>query len=182
MKHLLLATLLISGGTIAHQAHQSYQNNLYDDNFNNNMNSALGQQFYQLNNAMDSLKNQRDFEVQTEKYFNDENNHYVIAIEVSELTEDNLEVETEDGIIYIDGRVQKTEKSKSGYSSSVKQFSQSFPLPADADADIENIKIGYFGGILNIYIPKLDLEKTTTKQDKEAKKDKKDKTSKATNK
>jgi HSP20 family molecular chaperone IbpA len=155
MKNLLLATLLISGGAIAHQ---SYQNNYYD-NFDNNMNTALNQQLYQLNNAMGSLKNQRDFEVQTEKYFDDENNNYVIAIQVSGLTEDNLEVDTDEGVIYIAGSVQKTEKSKNGYSSSIKQFSQSYPLPVDADADIENMKIGYQNGILTIAISRLDLPK-----------------------
>jgi HSP20 family protein len=162
MKHLLLATLLISGGAIAHQ---SYQNNLYDENFHNNMYSGL----YQFNNTMDSLKNQRDFEVQTEKYFNYENNHYVIEIEVSGLTEDNLEVEVEDGIIYIDGSIQKTEKRKNGYSSSIKQFSQSYPLPLDADTNIDNIKIGYQKGILTISIPQIDLPKTTIKQNKKVK-------------
>jgi HSP20 family molecular chaperone IbpA len=155
MKNLLLATLLISGGAIAHQ---SYQNNYYD-NFDNNMNTALNQQLYQLNNAMGSLKNQRDFEVQTEKYFDDENNNYVIAIQVSGLTEDNLEVETDEGVIYIAGSVQKTEQNKNGYSSSIKQFSQSYPLPVDADADIENMKIGYQNGILTIAISRLDLPK-----------------------
>ncbi len=157
MKNLLLTTLLVSSVAIANQP---FQNNFFDQGFNNNVWSSFNQQFQQFNNEMRDLQNKSIFGAQTNRYFNDKSNSYIIEIKVDGLAKENLDINTKDNMIHIAGRVQKTAKTANSSRSSSKQFSQSYSLPLDADGD--NIDAEFKDDILIVSIPKLDTPKPRT--------------------
>ncbi len=150
MKNLLLAVLLISNATIANQAFQS-------NHLNGNVWSNFNQQFQQFNNKMRDMQNSSIFGAQTNRYFDDKTNHYVIEIKVSGLTKENLNITAKNNMIHIEGGIKKTEKTANSSRSSSKRFSQSYSLPNDADS--ENIDAEFKENILIVSIPKLDTPK-----------------------
>lgn len=159
MKNTLLVTLLLSTNVIANQP---FQNNFFDRGFNQGVWSNFNQQFQQFNNEMRAVQNRNIFGAQTKRYFDEKSNRYMIEIEVQGLAKKDLDITSENGLIHIKGHVKKIEKMGNNTRSSSSQFSQSYSLPNDADAN--NINAEFKDSCLVISIPKLTKTTPVVKQ------------------
>lgn len=154
MKKLLLPLLALSSVLYA----QPYQSNFFNNGFGGNVWSNFNQEFQQFSNEMRQMQNERIFGAQTNRYFNDTNNHYMIEIKVDGLGKENLEITAKDSMIHIVGSVKEVKKMPNGSHSSSRKFSQSYSLPIDADGD--NVNAEFNNGTLAVSIPKLDKPKS----------------------
>ncbi len=143
-KLLLTSVLLISSAMINANDRNSFNNNIWYD---------FNKQFEQFEQRMNQMQSQNNFGVQSRRYFDKENNNYVIQISVNGLNKDNMEITTKDNIISIKGKIKIQRKSGNNSSTSSKSFSQSFSLPNDADDS--NINASFKDRILTVSIPKL---------------------------
>ena len=150
MKNTLLIMLLVSTSVMANQP---FQNNVFSQGLNQGVWSNFNRQFQQFNSEMRAVQNQNIFGAQTKRYFDAQSKHYMIEIEVQGLTKENLDITSKDGMIHINGHVQKTETTGNNTRSSSRKFSQSYSLPNDADAS--NISAKFKDKCLVIAIPKL---------------------------
>ncbi|MCH9645032.1 MAG: Hsp20/alpha crystallin family protein [Proteobacteria bacterium] len=150
MKNTLLITLLVSTSVFANQP---FQNNFFDRGFHQSVWSNFNQQFQQFNNEMRAVQNRNIFGAQTKRYFDEQSNRYMIEIEVQGLAKKDLDITSENGMIHIKGHVKKIEKMGNNTRTSSNQFSQSYSLPNDADAN--NIGAEFKNSCLVISIPKL---------------------------
>jgi HSP20 family molecular chaperone IbpA len=100
MKNTLLAALLVSSGAMANQPFQ-------DAFFNNSVWSNFNKQFQQFNNEVRATQNQSMFGAQTKRFFDRQSNRYMIEVEVNGLAKENLDITSKDGMIHINGHVQK---------------------------------------------------------------------------
>jgi HSP20 family protein len=146
MKSAVLAVLLVSSGAMANQSFQ-------DAFFNNSVWSNFNKQFQQFNSEMSAVQNQNIFGAQTKRFFDHQSNRYMIEIEVNGLAKKNLDITSKDGMIHINGYVQKSEQTNNSSRTSSSKFSQSYSLPIDADAN--NINAEFKDNRLIISIPKL---------------------------
>ncbi|MBT3276647.1 Hsp20/alpha crystallin family protein [Candidatus Thioglobus sp.] len=146
MKNTLLAALLVSSGAMANQPFQ-------DAFFNNSVWSNFNKQFQQFNNEVRATQNQSMFGAQTKRFFDRQSNRYMIEVEVNGLAKENLDITSKDGMIHINGNVQKTERTNNSSRTSSSKFSQSYSLPVDADTN--NINAEFKDNCLIISIPKL---------------------------
>ena len=156
MKNTIFIALLLSSSAIANQ-HQPFQNNFFSGGFNKNVWSNFNNQFQQFNNKMRLMQNNNIFDAQSDRYFDNETNSYIIKAKVPNLTKENLDISTKNNTIYINGSSQKIEKTANSSKSSSNQFSQSYSLPKDADQD--NFSVKFKDDLLIISIPKLIEEK-----------------------
>lgn len=154
MKKLLLPLLMLSSALYA----QPYQSNFFNNGFGGNVWSNFNQEFQQFSNEMRQIQNERIFSAQTNRYFDDKTNHYMIEIKVDGLGKENLDITTKDDMIHIIGSVQEIKKTPNGSHSSSRKFSQSYSLPTDADSD--NVNAEFNNGILAVSIPKLNKPKS----------------------
>lgn len=143
---LLVALLVLSGSTIANQ---SFQNSF----FSNSVWSNFNRQFQQFHNEMRAAQNQDIFGAQTKRYFNTQTNRYIIEVEVNGLTKKNLDITSKDGMIHINGYVQKSEQTENSTYNTSNKFLQSYSLPSDADTN--NINAEFKDNCVIISIPKL---------------------------
>ncbi|MBC8493214.1 MAG: Hsp20 family protein [Candidatus Thioglobus sp.] len=155
MKGILLTTLLtISSAIYA----QPYQSNFFNNGFGGNVWSNFNQEFQRFSNEMRQMQNENVFGAQTNRYFDDKTNHYMIEIKVDGLGKEDLDITTKDGMIHIVGSVQEIKKTPNGSHSSSRKFSQSYSLPVDADGD--NVNAEFNDGVLAVSILKLDKPKS----------------------
>ena len=97
------------------------------------------------------------YRVQEQSQFVDKDDIYKFVTTIPESKENQIDVNTENGIISITAKIiQKQEnKTVNGYSSSssMRMYQQSIPLPVDADQS--TINMGYVDGKLVISVKKL---------------------------
>lgn len=150
MKNTLFIVLLISSSTIYAQ---SYQSNFFNNGFGGNVWSNFNQEFQKFSNEMRDMQNKSIFGAQTNRYFNDKTNSYIIEIKVDGLAKKNLDITTRGNMIHIVGSVYKTERTADSSRSSSRKFAQSYSLPQDANG--ESVNAEFKNNSLIISIPKL---------------------------
>ncbi|WP_225879771.1 Hsp20/alpha crystallin family protein [Abyssogena phaseoliformis symbiont] len=74
-----------------------------------------------------------------------------------DFSKENLDISTNNGSIFIKGRVKKIQNTAHSSSTSSGSFSQKFTLPHDVDTD--NINTSFSSNILSVSIPKLEETK-----------------------
>ena len=154
MKKTLLTVLLISSSTVYAQ---SYQSNFFNNGFGGNVWSNFNQEFQQFSNEMRDMQNKSIFGAQTNRYFDDKTNSYIIEIKINGLAKKNLDITTKDNMIHIVGSVYKTERTADSSRSSSRKFAQSYSLPQDANG--ESVNAEFKNNSLIISIPKLATPK-----------------------
>jgi len=86
----------------------------------------------------------------------EEKDRYIMEVELPGMTEKDVEVKVENGVLTISSKKEETrEESKKGYIRKERRsysFSRSFSLPEKTDLD--KIKAHFKNGLLNIEIPK----------------------------
>ena len=152
-KLLLTSVLLISSAMINANDRNSFNNNIWYD---------FNKQFEQFEQRMNQMQSQNNFGTQSRRYFDKENNNYVIQISVDGLNKENMEIITKDNIISIKGKIKIQRRLGNNLSTSSKSFSQSFSLPNDADDS--NINANFKDKILTVSIPKLEEPKPTVRK------------------
>ena len=118
------------------------------------------------------------YQVQQESQFIDKNDHYEFISTIPESKENQVDINTQNGVMSITAKIiQKQEtKSANGYSSSssMRMYQQSMPLPKDADG--ATITMAYVNGKLvvsvkkkkglnsaKIVVPKVEVKKEDNK-------------------
>ncbi len=157
MYKLLLTSVLLISSTLIN-ANDRPQSRFSDNSFNKNIWNDFNKQFEQFEQRMNQMQSQNNFGTQSRRYFDKENNNYVIQISVDGLNKENMEIITKDNIISIKGKIKIQRRLGNNLSTSSKSFSQSFSLPNDADDS--NINANFKDKILTVSIPKLEEPKT----------------------
>ncbi|BBB24082.1 heat shock protein Hsp20 [Isorropodon fossajaponicum endosymbiont JTNG4] len=149
----LLPILLISSVISAN----SLNNDLFDNGFKHNVWRDFEQLFQQFNYKMSQIQSSSNFGTKGRRYFDNQTNNYIIQLKVNGLNKENLDISTNNGRIFIKGRVKKIQNTAHSSSTSSGSFSQSFTLPYDVDTD--NINASFNNNILTVSIPKLKQPK-----------------------
>ncbi len=161
MYKLLLTSVLLISSTLIN-ANDRPQSRFSDNSFNKNIWNDFNKQFEQFEQRMNQMQSQNNFGTQSRRYFDKENNNYVIQISVDGLNKENMEIITKDNIISIKGKIKIQRRLGNNLSTSSKSFSQSFSLPNDADDS--NINANFKDKILTVSIPKLEEPKPTVRK------------------
>ena len=147
MYKLLLTSVLLISSTLIN-ANDRPQSRFSDNSFNKNIWNDFNKQFEQFEQRMNQMQSQNNFGTQSRRYFDKENNNYVIQISVDGLNKENMEIITKDNIISIKGKIKIQRRLGNNLSTSSKSFSQSFSLPNDADDS--NINANFKDKILTV--------------------------------
>lgn len=158
MKTKLLLALLISTSV---SAYEPFNRGFFHPGFNQNIWHDFDRQFREFEQKMRQAQyQQQGFATQSRNYFDQDNNQYVIEIKVDGLDKDNLEINTEEGMINIRGKKVIKRQSGNNTARASSSFSQSLSLPEDADTD--DIQAKFEDSILRITLPKLSAPKPKT--------------------
>jgi HSP20 family protein len=163
MNKLLAITVLLVSTSIS--AHGPFQSGFFSNGFNNGFWRDFDRQFQQLDHEINRLKHTANsVSSQSRRYFDKDNNSYVLEIKTPGLDKNKLEISTNQNRLLIKGvhRSKKTSANQSFRSSS--SFSHSLSIPRDGDKD--NISTDFKDGVLKVSIPKLNKPRLKVKVQK----------------
>lgn len=89
--------------------------------------------------------------------FDEEDNHYLLTMEVPGISRDDLKIEFVNGQITISGERKQKEKNGKYSERRYGKFYRSFTLPNEVDAD--RVEAQYQDGVLRVYVPKAETAK-----------------------
>ena len=150
------------------QANDPFNDPFYKDPFGDNifkemmqMQKSMDEMFQRMHNRMEQRNNSQiaplgTYKIQQQNTFVDKGDHYVFESAIPESKENQIDINTQDGVMSITAKIieKQENKTSSGYStsSSMRMYQQSMPLPTDADES--TINMAYENGKLVVSVKK----------------------------